>query len=114
MTTVGTKYQVVIEREARRKLGILPGWISIQTVVGDRLELRFLPPEHERSLAGSLNEYARGSVPEPGEETLAWESHVDEEWGSSALLLCRANGIEKLHAFDERFPSEGIELTRAG
>lgn len=82
MTTVGTKYQVVIDREARRKLGIRPGWISVQTVVGDRLELRFLPPEHGRSLAGSLGKYAQESAPEPGEETSAWESHVDGEWGS--------------------------------
>jgi bifunctional DNA-binding transcriptional regulator/antitoxin component of YhaV-PrlF toxin-antitoxin module len=84
MATVGTKYQVVIEREARRKLGIGPGWVAVQTVVGDHLELRFLPPEHERSLAGSLGRYARrGTVPEPAdEERAAWEAHVDEEWSS--------------------------------
>lgn len=82
MTTVGTKYQVVIDREARRKLGVRPGWIAVQTVVGDRLELRFLPPEHGRSLAGSLGGYAWESVPSPAdEERSAWESHVDEEWG---------------------------------
>ena len=83
MTTVGTKYQVVIEREARRKLGIEPGWVAVQTVVGDHLELRFLPPEHERSLAGSLGRYAKGTVPDlADEERAAWEAHVDEEWGS--------------------------------
>ncbi len=85
MATVGTKYQVVIEREARRKLGIEPGWVAVQTVVGDRLELRFLPPEHERSLAGSLGRYAREeTAPEPADEArAAWEAHVDEEWGAS-------------------------------
>lgn len=84
MATVGTKYQVVIEREARRKLGIQPGWVAVQTVVGDHLELRFLPPEHGRSLAGSLSRYARETVStEPAdEERAAWEAHVDEEWGS--------------------------------
>ena len=83
MATVGTKYQVVIEREARRKLGIEPGWVAVQTVVGDHLELRFLPPEHERSLAGCLGRYAGGTMPEPAdEERAAWEAHVDEEWGS--------------------------------
>lgn len=77
MTTVGTKYQVVIEREARRKLGIEPGWVAVQTVVGDHLELRFLPPEHDRSLAGSLGEYAPESITEPAEEErAAWEAHV--------------------------------------
>lgn len=75
---------MVIEREVRRKLGIQPGWVAVQAVVGDHLELRFLPPEHERSLAGSLGRYARGAVPpEPAdEERAAWEAHVDEEWGS--------------------------------
>lgn len=80
MTTVGTKYQVVIDREARRKLGVRPGWVAVQTVVGDRLELRFLPPEHDRSLAGSLGGYAREDTPPADEERAAWESHVDEEW----------------------------------
>jgi bifunctional DNA-binding transcriptional regulator/antitoxin component of YhaV-PrlF toxin-antitoxin module len=83
MPKVGTKYQVVIGREARRKLGIEPGWIAVETVVGDRLELRFLPPEHDRSLAGSLGRYAGTSAPEPAEEErAAWEAHVEEEWGS--------------------------------
>lgn len=82
MTKVGTKYQVVIDREARRRLGIRPGWVAVQTVVGDRLELRFLPPEHDRSLAGSLGRYAKETVPDPAdEERAAWEAHVDdEEW----------------------------------
>lgn len=51
MATVGAKYQVVIEQAAREKLGIQPGWIAVQTVVGDHLEVRFLPPEHDRSRA---------------------------------------------------------------
>lgn len=81
MTKVGTKYQVVIEREARRKLGIQPGWVAVQTVVGDHLELRFLPPEHERSLAGSLGRYAGVAGGKAGdEERAAWEAHVVEEW----------------------------------
>lgn len=83
MTVVGTKYQVVIEREARRKLGIRPGWVAVQAVVGDHLELRFLPPEHDRSLAGNLREYAAGAVGDPEDaERAAWEAHVDEDWGS--------------------------------
>ena len=80
---MGTKYQVVIGREARRKLGIEPGWVAVETVVGDRLELRFLPPEHDRSLAGGLARYAVGAVPEPAEEErAAWEAHVRGESGS--------------------------------
>ena len=80
MTKVGTKYQVVIEREARRRPGVRPDWVAVQTVVGNHLELRFLPPEHDRSLAGSLGEYAREDRPDPEEEDRAWEAHVDERW----------------------------------
>jgi bifunctional DNA-binding transcriptional regulator/antitoxin component of YhaV-PrlF toxin-antitoxin module len=83
MTQVGARYQAVIERGVRRRLGIRTGWVAVQTVVGDHLEVRFLPPEHERSLAGSLSQYAGGT--EAGgehadEERMAWEEHVDEEW----------------------------------
>jgi bifunctional DNA-binding transcriptional regulator/antitoxin component of YhaV-PrlF toxin-antitoxin module len=77
MTTVGTKYQVVIEREARERLGIQPGWEAVQAVVGDRLEVRFLPPEHERSLAGSLRRYAKGRASDYGaEKREGWEAEV--------------------------------------
>jgi bifunctional DNA-binding transcriptional regulator/antitoxin component of YhaV-PrlF toxin-antitoxin module len=85
MAKVGTKYQVVIGREARRRLGIEPGWVAVEAIVGDHLELRFLPPEHGRSLAGDLGRYAGGvGAPEPAEEEerAAWEAHVEEEWGS--------------------------------
>jgi bifunctional DNA-binding transcriptional regulator/antitoxin component of YhaV-PrlF toxin-antitoxin module len=83
MTKVGARYQMVIERGVRRRLGVRPGWVAVQTVVGDHLEVRFLPPEHERSLAGSLGRYAGGktaSGEHADEERMAWEEHVDEEW----------------------------------
>ena len=81
MTKVGTKYQMVIDREARKELGIRPGWVAVQAVVGGRLEVRFLPPEHDRSLAGSLKEYAtKGGRDVADEKRAAWEAHVDEEW----------------------------------
>jgi len=82
MATVGTKYQVVIERDARRTLGIQPGWVAVQRVVGDHLEVRFLPPEHDRSSAGSLRRYARAPHLDPAdEEERGWEPHVEERWG---------------------------------
>jgi bifunctional DNA-binding transcriptional regulator/antitoxin component of YhaV-PrlF toxin-antitoxin module len=78
MTTVGTKYQVVIEQSVRERLGIQPGWIAVQTVVDDHVEMRFLPPEHDRSLAGSLKEYSRGPVMDYAQEKEAgWIGHVD-------------------------------------
>jgi bifunctional DNA-binding transcriptional regulator/antitoxin component of YhaV-PrlF toxin-antitoxin module len=83
MAKVGTKYQVVIGRDARRRLGIGPDWAAIETVVGDRLELRFLPPEHDRSLAGGFGG-TLGPAPRNrlGRRGAAWEAHVEEGWGS--------------------------------
>jgi hypothetical protein len=83
---VGTKYQMVIDREARARLGVEPGWQAVQFVEGDYLKIRFIPPEHHRSLAGSLSQYARGREPITDWTTAkqqAWESHVDAEWGPS-------------------------------
>ena len=84
MTTVGAKYQMVIDRGARRRLGVQPGWVAVQTVVGDHLEVRFLPPEHDESLAGSLRHYApRRRLPVDEEERAAWVSEVEERWGEA-------------------------------
>ena len=81
MATVGARFQVVIERSARKKLGIRPGWVAVQTVVRDHLEMRFLPPEHSLSLAGSLGAYARGPIEDyAAEKQAGWLGHVDAEW----------------------------------
>lgn len=83
MTTVGTKYQVVIERRAREVLGIAPGWQAFQRVVDGHLEVSFLPPDHDESLAGSLSAYGRASTLEPQEQKEeAWAAHVAERWGT--------------------------------
>jgi bifunctional DNA-binding transcriptional regulator/antitoxin component of YhaV-PrlF toxin-antitoxin module len=81
---VGARYQLVIDPEVRERLGVKPGWVAVQTVVGGRLEVVFLPPEHDSSLAGSLHEYARGRPPITDWQDVkreAWEAHVDERWG---------------------------------
>lgn len=51
---VGSKGQVVIDQELREKLGVSPDWTAIQRLVGDHIEIRFLPPEHSESLKGVL------------------------------------------------------------
>lgn len=54
-TRVGTKGQVVIEKALRDELGVKPGWLTEQRRVGaDRVEIRFFPGEHDRSLRGVL------------------------------------------------------------
>ena len=54
MATVGERYQVVIERDARRELGVSPGDRAVETVENGRLVITFLPARHRRSLLGSL------------------------------------------------------------
>lgn len=59
---VGEKGQVVISKRLRAQLGITPGWIAIQRLVGDRVEMRFIPPEHTRSLKGRLASYVESPL----------------------------------------------------
>jgi AbrB family looped-hinge helix DNA binding protein len=56
---VGTKGQLVIEKAIRDKLGIQPGSVAIQSVVGDHVEVRFLPTRHNRSLFGAARPYIK-------------------------------------------------------
>ena len=58
---VGPKGQVVIAKEIRDRLGVEPGWLALQRVVGDHVEVHFLPPEHRKSLKGSLADQAQGA-----------------------------------------------------
>ena len=80
---VGEKGQVVIEKPLREALGVQPGFVTVQTVVGDHLEIRFFPPEHRRSLRGRLAGFARRSVAaadwtQAREE--AWAEAVRQDW----------------------------------
>lgn len=54
MATVGERYQVVIERDARRELGVRPGDRAVETVENGRLVITFLPARHRRSMLGRL------------------------------------------------------------
>jgi AbrB family looped-hinge helix DNA binding protein len=58
-TTVGTKGQVVINKEIRDRLGIGPKWLALQRLVGDHVEIYFVPPEHDKSLMGCLSKYTK-------------------------------------------------------
>ena len=59
---VGEKGQVVIGKGIRVHFGIEPGWIAIQRVVGDHVQMRFIPPEHNRSLKGRLAPYVKAPL----------------------------------------------------
>lgn len=54
MATVGERFQVVIERDVRERLGIRPGDRAVETVEEGRLVVTFLPPTHRDSLLGLL------------------------------------------------------------
>ena len=82
---VGLKGQVVIEKEIRDRLGIQPGWQTVQMLVDGRVEMYFLPPEHRRSLKGCLKVYVHPSVA------------CEDSWDD---LVTEAAGVE----FRERNP----------
>jgi bifunctional DNA-binding transcriptional regulator/antitoxin component of YhaV-PrlF toxin-antitoxin module len=75
---VGTKGQVVISKPTRERLGVQPGWEALERVVDDHVEIRFIPPPHDRSLKGSLataiRRRPRGSFSEARRE--AWSRAV--------------------------------------
>ena len=75
---VGQKGQVVIAKEIRDSLGIAPGWVTLQRVVDDHVEIRFFPPDHRESLKGTLAPYLTRHIPSSAEfadaKEQAWQS----------------------------------------
>ena len=76
---VGTKGQVVINKDIRQKLGIEPGWIALQRIVDGHVEISFLPPEHNRSLAGCLKEHIKPGVV----DGLSWQEIREMAWSEA-------------------------------
>jgi bifunctional DNA-binding transcriptional regulator/antitoxin component of YhaV-PrlF toxin-antitoxin module len=80
---VGEKGQVVIQKPLREALGVQPGFVTVQTLVNDHVEIRFYPPEHTRSLRGVLKKYAArtlstGELREAREK--AWDEAATVDW----------------------------------
>lgn len=88
---VGPKGQVVIAKEIRDRLGVKPGWIALQRVVNDRVEVYFLPPEHRKSLKGSLAKHMKRRVG-PGKD---WDSARDAAWEQAARERASIGGPER-------------------
>ena len=77
---VGLKGQVVIAKEIRDRLGIRPGWLTVQKLVEDHVVVYFVPPEHAESLKGSLAPFITRRVAE-GDE---WEQAREAAWNAAA------------------------------
>ena len=73
---VGQKVRVVIAKEICDSLGIAPGWVALQRVLDDHVEIRFFPPDHRESLKGTLAPYLTRRIPYSAEfadaEEQAW------------------------------------------
>jgi bifunctional DNA-binding transcriptional regulator/antitoxin component of YhaV-PrlF toxin-antitoxin module len=85
---VGLKGQVVIEKDIRDRLGVRAGWIAVQSLVGDRVEMRFLPPEHNRSLFACLAQYVKRPAP------------TDEQINQAVAAGIAADYVRELHGED--------------
>jgi AbrB family looped-hinge helix DNA binding protein len=91
---VGPKGQIVIEKAIRERLGVEQGYVAVQTVVDDHIEIRFYPGEHNRSLLGIL---ARPGQPILTDEELsvageqAWMQAVKTDWLESEASAPEAN-----------------------
>ncbi len=78
---VGVKGQVVIDKRIRDALGVEPGALTSQRLSDGRVEIRFFPPEHDRSLRGVLAKARRVSV-------------APEKWRAAEERAWRAAGRE--------------------
>lgn len=77
---VGPKGQIVIAKEIRDRLGVEPGWVALQRLAGDHVEVYFVPPEHRKSLKGSLAGHVKVRIA-PGQE---WSKARDMVWEKAA------------------------------
>lgn len=85
---VGPKGQIVIAKEIRNRLGVEPGWVALQNLAGDHVEVYFVPPEHRKSLKGSLARHVKVPIA-PGKE---WDKARDTAWKKAARRKINPQG----------------------
>ena len=77
---VGAKGQVVISKEIRDRLGVGPGWLALQRLADNHVGIYFVPPQHGRSLKGSLREYIETNA----DRELSWPEIRHRVWSEAA------------------------------
>ena len=77
---VGERYQVTIDKDVRRQLGVKPGDRAIERVEDGRLVITFMPAPHRRSLLGVL-----GNPDVPPIEN--WQEAKDRVWRARAAEI---------------------------
>ena len=80
-TKVGTKGQVVIDKQIRDRLGIGAGWLALQRLVDDHVEIYFVGPEHNRSLMGSLKKFVDPELV----RGLSWDEIRELAWSRAVM-----------------------------
>ena len=75
---VGARGRVTIEKSIRDALGVGKGWTVLQRLVNGHVEMRFAPPEHDRSLKGALAEHTDVSI--PAED---WTDAREKAWAAA-------------------------------
>ncbi len=88
-SVVGQRGQIVIEKSIRDALGLESGYLAVQRLVDDHVELFFYPPEHEDSLRGVLSSQTKRTVPPE-----KWPEASMQAW-SLALMPWSAEALEK-------------------
>ena len=78
-SVVGTKGQIVIEKAIREALGVEAGYVAVQRLSDDHVEVFFFPPEHRRSLRGILASQVSGKAA-PAE----WDELRERAWAAAA------------------------------
>ena len=80
VSVVGSKGQIVITKQIRDQLGIVPGCRVSQRLVDDHVEIYFMSPEHNRSLKGILRQYINPS----SEREDDWADVRERAWVETA------------------------------
>jgi len=75
---VRSKGQIVISKEIRDQMAIKPGWITIEQLADDHVGVYF-PPEHRKSLKGSLLPHIKVHIVNSKE----WNEARNHAWGEA-------------------------------